>query len=370
MKRAIVCVTNDLATDQRVHKTCIALQKSGFRVLEVGRILPGSLPLHRPYDTHRMRLLFRKSFLFYAEYNIRLFLFLLFHKTDLIFANDLDTLAAAWLAKKIKRCDIIYDSHEYFTQTPELINRAFVQNFWLRIEKKIFPKLTDVITVNDSIAGIYEDLYGLKIHVVRNIPPLREISTTAHRKDLGIPEDKKMILLQGAGINIQRGAEEAVQAMKYVDNAVLYIIGGGDVFPILPKIIKSYNLENKIVVLPKQTPERLRQYTLLADLGLTVDKDTNLNYRFSLPNKLFDYIHSNVPVIASHLPEIERIIKHYNIGDFIPDHKPENIAKTINKALNDTDTYLLWKKNLLLAASDLEWKEEEKILLTIFDRYA
>ena len=370
MKRAIVCVTNDLATDQRVHKTCIALQKSGFQVLEVGRILPDSLPLERPYHTKRLHLFFRKSALFYAEYNIRLFLFLLFSDVSLIVANDLDTLPAAWLAKNIKRCDLVYDSHEYYTETPELVNRKFVQSFWRNIEKGIFPKLKDVITVNKSIAQIYEKEYGIKLHVVRNIPPERNIISPATKAELGIPEDKKMILIQGAGINIQRGAEEAVEAMKYVNNAVLYIIGAGDVFRLLPWIIKDHNLQEKVFVLPKQSPGKLRQYTLLADLGLTVDKNTNLNYRYSLPNKLFDYIHSGVPVLASQLPEIERIITQYDIGTFIPDHKPESIAQTINNAFEDRPRYLRWKENLKVAASELSWEQEEKILLSIFARYA
>jgi len=344
--------------------------RSGFTVTEVGRKLPSSMPLQRDYGTKRMKLCFKKGFLFYAEYNIRLFLFLLFHHADLIFANDLDTLAAAWTAKRIKKCDLIYDSHEYYTQTPELINRKFVQKFWTRIEKNIFPKITDVITVNESIAAIYHKKYGNPVHVVRNIPPERKITNPLTRDQLHIATDKNMILMQGAGINIQRGAEEAVEAMKYVENAVLYIIGGGDVFPLLPALVEQHQIQNKVVILPKQTPEVLRNYTLLADLGLSVDKDTNLNYRYSLPNKLFDYIHSQVPIIASHLPEIERIITEYKIGDFIPDHNPVHIAQVINNALSNKKRYQSWKDNLQKAADQLNWPEEEKVLLTIFEKYA
>ena len=72
-KTAIVCVTNDLTTDQRVHKTCMTLQKCGYWVIETGRLLPESLPLERSYFTLRRKLWFRKGPLFYAEFNIRLF---------------------------------------------------------------------------------------------------------------------------------------------------------------------------------------------------------------------------------------------------------------------------------------------------------
>ncbi len=102
MKKAIVSVSNDLATDRRVDKNCQALLKSGYEVLLIGRKRKDSLAIERrEYKTHRMRLLFDKGFLFYAELNCRLFFYILFHKADLLFSNDLDTLLPNYLISKI-----------------------------------------------------------------------------------------------------------------------------------------------------------------------------------------------------------------------------------------------------------------------------
>ncbi|NVO19368.1 MAG: glycosyltransferase [Bacteroidetes bacterium] len=367
-KKAIISVINDLVTDQRVEKSAQVLMDMGYEVLMVGRQKSDSLRMpDRRYTVNRMRLLWEKGPFFYAEYNLRLFFFLLFQKCDLLFSNDLDTLLPNYLIHKLKRIPVIYDSHEYFTETPEVIHRPFVRNFWKRIEKSIVPKLKYCITVNPSIAELFKKEYSVDFKVIRNIPGRKIKDSVPSRKELGLPEDQKIILLQGAGINIQRGAEELVEAMKYLDGLLLLIIGSGDVFPVLKELAAEFKVDQKIMFIPKQLPDKLFFYTSAADLGLTLDKDTNINYHFSLPNKLFDYIHAGIPILASPLPEIKAIIEKYEIGGFIDSHQPEHIASKIQQALNDEITYARWKENLKLAAAELNWENERKVLCKIIE---
>ncbi|GHT03604.1 hypothetical protein AGMMS49525_08970 [Bacteroidia bacterium] len=367
-KTAIVCVTNDLATDQRVNKTCLALQKAGYEVIETGRLLANSLPLDRPYRTRRIKLCFNKGALFYAEYNIRLFCYLLFAQSDLIYANDLDTLLAAFWAAKWRNKELIYDSHEYFTEVPELVNRPKTQRIWQKIESFIFPKLDKIITVNQSIAKLYADQYHKEVQVVRNIPPTFIPERTKTRKELNLPENKHIIIIQGTGINRDRGAEEACLAMKFLENYVLLIIGSGDVFPTLEDIIAENQLQAKILIKSKMPFAELRQYTLNSDLGLAIDKNTNLNYLYSLPNKLFDYIHSEIPVLASNLVEIKQIIDKYDIGYFIENHDPQHIAARIESIFADTTRYNVVKQNTQRAKNELNWENEKKTLLQIIKK--
>ena len=366
-KTAIVCVTNDLVTDQRVHKTCTTLQKMGYKVIETGRLLPNSLPLDRPYATRRMELLFRKGPQFYAEYNIRLFFYLLFAKVDLIFSNDLDTLLASYLVSKIRGKRLIYDTHEYFTETPELVNRPKTQYIWKKIEQFIFPRLNNIITVNKSIANLYEQKYGKKVNVVRNIPLSFTPEHLKSRAELQLPTDKKILILQGTGINIDRGAEEVCMAMQYLENTMLLIAGSGDVVPVLKEIVTKYNLGQKVVFKDKMPFSELRQYTINSDLGLAVDKNTNLNYHFSLPNKLFDYIHSQIPVLSSRLVELEQIISQHDIGYYIENHNPKHIAEVIATIFDDAQSYKIKKQNTIKAKEELCWENEEKTLLNIIN---
>ncbi len=324
---------------------------------------------NRPYTVRRMRLLFTKGPFFYACFNFRLFFLLLFHKADLLVSNDLDTLLPNYLISKLKMKPLVYDSHEYFTEVPELVNRKSVQYTWERIEKWIFPKLKNVITVNDSIADLYEKKYGIRPAVVRNISPQKQIINLKSRAELRLPENTNILILQGSGINIQRGAEEMVEAMQYIDHALLLIVGGGDVIDHLKQMVTNLGLEDRVIFKPTQPYDQLFNLTYIADIGLTLDKDTNINYHYSLPNKLFDYIQAGIPVIASPLIEIKKIIEKYEIGDFIPNHDPKQIANKINEVLANQELIAKWKKNVTFAASNLNWETEEQVLNKIFAQY-
>lgn len=365
VKIAIVTVSNDLATDNRVSKTCNVLIESGYTVLLVGRNRKNSLPLKpQNYGCKRLNLLFDKGALFYAELNIRLFFFLLFSKVDLIFANDLDTLPSAFLSHKFKRrSKIVYDSHELFTEAPELEGR-FVKKIWERIEKMIFPKLNHIITVNDSIAEIFEEKYKKPIIVIRNVSEKFNWNELKTKSELGIPEDKNLIIVQGSGLNIDRGLEEAILAMQYTENAVLLIVGDGDVIPNAKEMVKAQQLESKVLFFGKRPYKELMQFTRHATIGLALDKPKSLNYRYALPNKLFDYIQANTAVICSNLIEIEKIVEKYDIGISIETISPEAIAETINGLLENKEKLLAFQENCKKAAEVENW-ENEKVKLKV-----
>ena len=374
MKRtAIVSVINDLSTDQRVNKVCLTLHELGYDVLLVGRSQRKSLPLApRAYRMKRMKLMFEKGPAFYAEFNIRLFFFLLFRKAHVLVSNDLDTLLPNYLISKMRGAKIVYDSHEYFTGVPELENSPFKRNVWRRIERFVFPKLKYVFTVNDSIAKLYRDEYNVDVKVVRNVPMLSSVKKVDRWKtktELGLPENKKIVLLQGAGINVDRGAEEAVQAMQYVNEAILLIIGSGDVIDVLKQMVIELQLQEKVRFIAKIPFEELLQYTHHADIGLTLDKDTNINYRFSLPNKVFDYIHSGIPVLASALVEVRKIVEQYNVGAIAENHDPAHIADRIEYMLSSPAKLSEWKENAKVAAVELCWENEKQVLVDVYKRF-
>ncbi|MFN8775676.1 MAG: glycosyltransferase [Flavobacteriales bacterium] len=365
MRSVVVLVSNDLVFDQRVAKVCSWLHGNGFAVTLVGRLLPDSGPVSRPYPCRRFRLPAKRGAFFYAFLNIRFFFYLLFNRFDVVLANDLDTLPAAFLAARLKGRHVVYDSHEYFTEAEGLTGRPFQKRVWQRIESWIFPRLQHVYTVNASIASIYEAQYGVTVGVLRNVPESRAPIHIRTRAELGLPENKCILILQGAFIDPDRGGREAVLAMEHLPDCHLLIVGSGRDLQAMDRIIAERGLQSRITRLPRLPYEVLREYTARADIGLSLDKPVHLNYLYSLPNKLFDYLHAGIPVLASDLPEVRKIMTRYEVGMLLEEVTPGHVAAAVREML-ESPRLAHWRSNTLRAAGELNWQIESRTLSEIF----
>lgn len=357
-KTIFVAVTNDVSTDYRVHKVCEYLAKKKYLLTVYGRVLPNTIEVDRFYKVIRKKHFFNNNFLFYAEYNIRLFLFLLKNKYHVILANDLDVLPACFFASKFKKVELVYDSHELFSEGPELQGRKFVQNFWRKLENYFLPKIKKQYTVSQSIAEFYKQRHQNNMGVIRNIPLLndKEIS-----EKVSFPTKNKTILYQGV-LNPGRGIKPMIKALHFIENLDLIIIGYGKVEEELKEFVLQQNMQNRVHFLGRIERDKLFNYTRLATLGMVLEEPLGLSFQYSLPNKLFDYIHAELPIVAGNLPEISRIIKKHEVGVLVTDYSPETIAKTVQNLLNDSTLYSRIKANQKKAKEELCWEIESKKL--------
>lgn len=364
--KVYISVTNDIVTDQRVNKIALSLQKLRAEIIIVGRKIKRKTIITGIPDKHKLlRLLFNKGPLFYAEYNIRLFFFLLFKKVDLLVANDLDTLPANYLVSRIRKKRLVYDSHEYFTEVPELVGRGFVRRVWSGIEKRILPKIKYSYTVCESIARIYSEKYNIDMHVVRNLPLyIRELP----KPGINIRQANEKIIIYQGSLNLARGLELAIQAMKFTDNAKLVIIGDGDITADLQQLADKYELHNKVLFYGRMPYDELMAYTAQADLGISLEEKKGLNYYYALPNKLFDYIQARIPVLVSDFPEMAKIVNDYGIGFTVNTSDPRQLSSVFKEMTENQDKRKIWKQNLEKAAEKLCWEKEEKRLLEIYSK--
>jgi glycosyltransferase involved in cell wall biosynthesis len=357
MKNLVFTVTNDLTYDQRMIRICTSLAAAGYKPLLVGRCLPDSVPLiAAPFLSKRIRCLFKRSKLFYAEYNFRLFFFLLFRKIDCVCAIDLDTILPVLLVSRLRKIPRVYDAHELFCEMKEIVSRPQIYKAWKWIEQHTVPYFNHGYTVNQPIADAFYGMYKVKYEVVRNLALLQPLT---------LPDKKsKYVLYQGA-VNEGRCFETLIPAMQFVD-AQLIICGDGNFMQEAKQLATRYALEHKVIFKGKVTPDLLKSYTINAWIGITLFENKGLNNYYSLANRFFDYLQAGIPQVCVDYPVYRDLNNPRPFAVLIDNLEPAAIATAINSLLNDQALYNYLQQNALLAREELNWQQEEKKLISFY----
>lgn len=359
LKRIIFTVTNDLNYDQRMQRICTSVAQAGFDVQLIGRKTKNSLPLaNQLFNQKRLYCFFQKGILFYVEYNLRLFFFLLFQKTDVLCAIDLDTILPVYFVSFFRKKKRVYDAHELFTEQKEIVTRPFIHKCWRAIERFVVPKFSAGYTVNEFIAHELEKKYGVKYDIIRNLPIY-----------IDLPEKKmipteKFFIYQGA-VNEGRSFETLIPAMAKVDSQ-LRIYGQGNFMQQARQLIQEYQLEGKVILAGVALPADLKKITPQAFLGIMLFEQTGLNQYQSLSNRFFDYIMAGIPQLCVAYPAYQKINDEFHVAFMINDTATETIAHALNHILANHTLYETLERNCLEARKVLNWENEEKILKTFY----
>ena len=394
----IFTVTNDLTYERRMHRICGTLATNGYTAQLIGRELPESIPLeHKPFGQKRLRCFFNKGFSFYAEYNLRLFFFLLFAKYDAVCSIDLDTLPAGCFATLLRGKKRVFDAHEYFTEVPEVVGRPFVKGFWAMVARVCLPFYKHAYTVGPELAKIFEKKYRLKFGVVRNVaaraspsldpshptppptPPLKgrgdvELSATLSRTPLpfrggvggGVEKDAEKVLLYLGALNEGRGLEQAIETMQHLDNVQLWLAGEGDLSDELRQLAVRLSVEDKVTFLGYVQPGDIPALVVRAWLGLNLFENLGLSYYYSLANKFFVYVQAGVPMLSMNFPEYHALNTQHEVAILLDKLSPEAVAEAVKKLLADKELFARLQKNCLVAREEWNWEGEQETLLKLW----
>jgi glycosyltransferase involved in cell wall biosynthesis len=271
---------------------------------------------------------------------------------------DLDTILPCYLVSKMKQKVCVYDSHEYFTEVPELLGRPFTKRVWEKIADFVLPKIKYCYTVGPCLADLFEKRYGVPYTVIQNVP----FQQTTHYQPI---LNDKIILYQGA-LNAGRGLESAIEAMQQIEGATLWLAGEGDLSQSLRQQVDNQGLTHKVKFLGFIAPKDLPQLTAQATIGLNLLDNKSLSYYYSLANKFFDYIQHGVPQITMRFPEYEKICSEHHVAELIDDLSVKAIVDALKHLLNDNDYHNQLKINALNAAKIFNWENESKKLVQFF----
>jgi len=368
-------VFNPFTNDSRVQKEAISLKSAGYEVEVVahGDIGLLSEEIIEGVKVKRFKYLNRKSIT--SKYKkLKIYLSwirevsLYVKDFDILHCNDLNTMPIAFIVKRFYNKDVkvIYDAHEYETETVGL-NR--VTKPIAKIAERILIKYANrVITVSNSIADEYKRLYPFikRPALVLNAPKYRNSvkKENIFREKFNIDRDKTIFLYQG-GLDSGRGVEILLKAFIELStknsSAVVVFMGYGE----LEESIKEASQKYKNIYFHKAvSPNILLDYTSSADFGISTIEDICLSYRYSLPNKLFEYLMAEIPVIVSNLPEMKNLVEKYRVGVVIKDNSPKGLKEAIDKALKLNRERL--DENIKKVKSIYNWENQERVLLDVY----
>lgn len=267
------------------------------------------------------------------------------------------------------RVPLIYDAHDFYAgmlspmETNELgFTRRWIMAFYRYLESRLIREASAVVTVSSGVAGLLHRTYGCNPIVVRNCHDLRlDQETSTHlRQVLGLSPDQFILVAVG---NAKEGAaiREALDAMQELP-ACVHLVFLGKYFEPHLKSIDSRHLEDRVHVVPPVRPFEVVPFIRSADASIILYYPRNANYRNSLPNRFFQPLAAELPLLYPELPEIRRIAEKYEIGIPIDPQIPRSIADAVTKLLNDPSLLTRYKRNLRVARDELSWEREETIL--------
>lgn len=286
-----------------------------------------------------------------------------YRKVDAWHCNDYEAFVIGVLAKITRpRLKLIYDCHELESHRN---GKGAFMRLAIRTIEKLFISWTElVITVSPSIQEFYKRKYNLPfVALVRNLPNEMQIShSNILREKLGLKNDQMVFLYQGM-LGKGRGIEVLLNAFEARNSKDAVIVFMG--FGALKEQIEDYSSRNEnIFFIPAVSYSEIPMYTGSADVGVNSVEPTCLSYKYSLPNKLFEYIQSEIPVITNPLPDCAALVNEYKVGRVIPVWNAEAINEVVNDVLKeDLSVYQPYLKS---AKKILNWEVEEQVLISAY----
>ncbi len=295
---------------------------------------------------------------------------LLWHMTrlraDVVHAHDVNTLPTAWLAAKLTGARLVYDAHEISTSRE---GYSSFRKLVALVEKALMPRADGSITTTEARAKFFARAYAIKRPVVlQNRPRRQQIRRSSRiREELGLDQPWPIVVYQG-GVQQGRGLERLAHVAANVPDAYFVFIGGGRLDASLRSIVSTLRLEERVRFIPTVALAELPSYTASADIGVQPIENTCLNHYTTDSNKLFEYVQAGLPVVASDLPEIRRVVRAHDLGLLVRPGDSASLTEALRVLVADESKRKYYAAQSRKAAAVLNWESQEQELLALYDR--
>lgn len=347
-RHVAMLVRNTYTHDSRVEKEARTLTAAGYRVTVLADA-GADLPEREWRNGTEVRRVARRwpriPGLRFIWHEARLARALLSLRPDILHAHDSNTLIPVGWAARRRRVPFVYDAHDLWLGRPRRersrLYFAISQAFYTLVERWYVSRAAATLTVSDPIARHLERRYRLeRVHLVPNYP---ELTGPVARKELrSLPGGASIgtagpVVLYLGGLMGGRGLEQLVAALRIAASTQLVLLGQGPLASALARRATDSGAGDRLHALAPVRSDEVIDYAASADIGVSPIVPSCLNYRYSLPNKLFQYMAAGIPVVASDLPQVRDVVEGSRCGLVVDTTRPEVIAAAMERIAGDPD---------------------------------
>lgn len=282
-------------------------------------------------------------------------------RPDVVHANDLDTLPAAIAIKRSTGARVVYDAHELYTELFDRPGAGFLERALVAVQKlvlrcqeaRLIRQADAVVTVNPFIAAELARRYRVRTpSVVMNAPVAGVV------EPLPLPDLARPILIYQGGLTRGRGLPELLEAFALTERGSLVLMGGGPLAAALSERAARPDLRGRVAVLDPVPTSDVVRAAASADIGLIPYLPGSLNNRLSSPNKLFDYLHAGLAIVATDLPFIADVLSRTGAGAVYDPYSTDSMVRTIRSVADDAPRREAMRSAARAAAADYTWEGE------------
>jgi glycosyltransferase involved in cell wall biosynthesis len=285
-------------------------------------------------------------------------------RADVYHSHEAYPLPACFLAAKLRGKKVVYDAHELYPD----------DGWTSTLERLFIHKVDAVINVNEARAGVLRQRYGIAEQTVIMNCPSKMIPPKSGRlrQMFNIPSEDYVVIYHGGFYPKERALDELIRAVPRLPNNMHLVVLGFDskgTKKVLQQLVTDLRLSGRVHIMDPIPPDELVEFSTGADIGVIPQILVSDNQRFANPNKLFDYMASQLAVIATDAPTITPIVRDFNIGEIFANPRAEEIAETIMKLLCDPAYLQNCKQSARNAAEQVFfWEREEEKLVKLYLR--
>lgn len=370
----VMLVRNPYTHDSRVEKEARTLVGAGYRVTVVADAAAG-LPARDMRDGVEVRRVARRGprlpGIRYVIHERRLARALVALRPDVLHAHDSNALVPVAGAARGLGIEFVYDAHDLWLGRPRRDrSRAYFaagQRLYAGIERRFVPRAAATITVSQPIADHLRRRYGLRrVELVPNYPELEPDERRLELRDLPGVDPTRPIVLYLGGLMAGRGLEQLVDAAALLADVQLVLLGDGALAQSLRQRAAALAIGHRVHLLPPVPPDDVVAWSRSADVGVSPIVPSCLNYRYSLPNKLFQYMAAGIPVVASDFPQVRDVVIGSGCGLVADATRPAELADAIASVLDDPEARAMGRRGAAAVADRYHWGVAAERLLDVY----